>query len=239
MAQLQRALALAVVLAGVPLALGGCVGAVVVGGMAAAGGAGYVAGQERGVNGLASDLALKTDLQGALMRDDPRFQQGIVTTVYEGRVLLTGRVPTWQMKTAAERIAGRTRGVRAVYDELVVAPPETVWDDTKDAWISADIRSQLMVDPKVRSINYLIDTENGSVYVIGSARDQAELDRVAQIARYVAGVRRVVSYIQLRPGAPAAVAGMPAMPAEAEPAPAPAPAPAASEGAAPIEVRKL
>jgi len=235
MAQVQRALVLAAVLAGLPLALAGCVGAVVVGGMAAAGGAGYIAGQERGVNGLASDLALKTDLQGALMRVDPRFQQGIVTTVYEGRVLLTGRVPSWPMKTAAARIAGRMRGVRAVYDDLVVAPPETVWDNTKDAWISAQIRSKLMIDPKVRSMNYVIDTENGSVYLIGSARDQPELNRVTQIARYVAGVRRVVSYIQLRPGAPAAVAGMPAIPAGA----VASPAPAASEGAAPIEARKL
>jgi osmotically-inducible protein OsmY len=235
MAQVQRALILAAVLAGLPVALGGCVGAVVVGGLAAAGGAGYVAGQERGVNGLASDLALKTDLQAALMRADPRFQQGTVTTVYDGRVLLTGRVPSWPMKTAAARIAGQMHGVRAVYDDLVVAPPETAWDDTKDAWISTQVRSQLMVDPKVRSVNYVIDTENGSVYLIGSARDQAELNRVTQIARYVAGVRRVVSYIQLRPGAPAAVAGMPATPADA----APPPAPAASAGAAPIEERKL
>jgi osmotically-inducible protein OsmY len=237
MARLRRDLSLALALAVLPVALGGCVGALVVGGLAAASGAGYMAGQERGVNGLASDVALKTDIEAAFMKADPRFQQGITTTAYEGRVLLTGRVPTPQMKFTADRIAGSARGVRGVYDELVVAPPETVWDGTKDAWISAAIRSRMVVDPKVRSVNYVIDTENGSVYLIGSARDQAELNSVTQIARYVPGVRRVVSYIQLRPGVPAAVAGMPAVPAGAAAGPPPAYPGAASD--APIAVRKL
>jgi osmotically-inducible protein OsmY len=237
MARLPTGIAAALALAALPLGLGGCVGVAVVGGMAAAGGAGYLAGQERGVNGLADDLRIKTDVETALMRADPRFQQSVTTTVYEGRVLLTGRVPTPQMKLAAGRIAGRTSGARAVYDQLVVAPPETVWDDAKDAWITTEIRSKMMVDAQVRSDNYIIDTENGSVYLIGSARNQAELDRVTQIARYVPGVRRVVSYIDLRPGAPPAVAAMPAVPAGAVAAPSSAYPKAAPE--APIAVRRL
>ncbi|HTT81373.1 MAG TPA: BON domain-containing protein [Stellaceae bacterium] len=237
MARSATGIAAALALATLPLGLGGCVGAVVVGGMAAAGGAGYLADQERGVNGLADDLRIKTDVQAELMRADPRFQQSVTTTVYGGRVLLAGRVPTPQMKFAADRIAGRTRGVRAVYDQLVVAPPETAWDDAKDAWITAEIRSKMTLDPKIRAVNYVIDTDNGSVYLIGSARDQAELDRVTQIARYVPGVRRVVSYIDLRPGAPPAVAAMPAVPAGAFAAP-PSASPAAAPEA-PIAVQRL
>jgi osmotically-inducible protein OsmY len=196
MAQVRWSLAsvcAVVVAAALPLALGGCVGALVVGGMAAAGGAGYAAGQERGVNGVADDLTVKTDIEAAFNKADPQLATGIRTTVYEGRVLLTGRVATPQMKLAADQIAGRAKGVRALYDELVVAPPEQAWHDAEDAWISAQIHSKMVVDPAIRSVNYHLDTENGSVYLIGSARDQGELDRVTQIARYVPGVRRVVS----------------------------------------------
>jgi osmotically-inducible protein OsmY len=242
MAQLRSVLALAsavAVMAALPLVLGGCVGAVIVGGMAAAGGTGYMAGQERGVNGLADDLKIKTDVEASFMQADPRYQKNVTTTVYEGRVLLTGRVATQEMKLAADQIAGRTQGVRAVYDEIVVAPAEQIWDDARDAWITAAIRSKMVVDPGIRSVNYLVDTANGSVYLIGSARDQAELDRATQIARYVPGVRRVVSYITLRPGAPATVAAMPAAPPGAVPAP---PANSGYPGSAPpgaIEVQKL
>ncbi len=212
-----------------PLALGGCVGALVVGGLAAAGGAGYAAAQERGVNGAASDFAIKTDIEKGLMTADPQLQAGVTTTVYEGRVLLTGRVASQQMKAAAEQIAGKTHDVRALYDELEVASAAGVWDDTKDAWITSRVRSEMVLDPDIRSVNYTIDTANGSVYLIGSARSPGELDRATRIARYVPGVTRVVSYVELRSGAP--VAAMP-------PAPSSADRPSAAPQA-PIQVQKL
>ena len=40
---------------------------------------------------------------------------------------------------------------------------------------------------KIRSVNYTIDTANGSVYLIGSARTQTELDRATGVARNVSG----------------------------------------------------
>ncbi len=216
-----------------PLALGGCAGVLVAGGLAAAAGGGYAAGQERGLNGAVDDFALKTDIERDLATADPQLQAHIVTTVYGGRVLLTGRVPTPEMKADAMRIAGAEHDVRAVYDELEVAPPEGVWDDAKDAWITTRVRSEMVFDPDVKSVNYTIDTANGSVYLIGSARSQAELERATRIARYIPGVKRVVSYVEVRTGAPYA-AGPPAAPAPAPAAGTPSAAPLA-----PIEVQKL
>jgi osmotically-inducible protein OsmY len=192
------------------LALGGCAGALVVGGLAAAAGGGYAASQERGVDGATNDMTIKTNIESELIKRDPQLQAGITTTVYGGRVLLTGRAASPEMKAAAGQLAGGARDVRALYDEIEVAPGETAWDDAKDAWITARVRSEMVVDVDVRSVNYTIDTANGSVYLIGSARSQAELDRATRIARYVPGVKRVVSYVEIRGGAP--VAAMPSMP---------------------------
>ena len=194
---------LAVVLT-LPLVMGGCAGALVVGGVAAAAGGGYAAGQERGVAGTVDDLTIKNDIDAALMKQDPMLQAAVSTTVYGGRVLLTGRVPTPEMKAAAAQIASRTHDVRAVYDEVETAPAENLWDDAKDGWITARVRSEMIFDPAIRSINYTIETANGSVYLLGSARSQAELDRATEIARYVPGVRRVVSYVEIRGGMPVA-----------------------------------
>jgi osmotically-inducible protein OsmY len=200
-----------------PLALGGCVGALVVGGLGVAAGGGYAAAQERGVTGAVDDVALKSDIENELSKQDPQLQAGITTTVFDGRVLLTGRVANPEMKAAAEQVAGRTHDVRTLYDELEVAPAEGAWDDASDAWITTRVRSELVLDPDVRSVNYTIDTANGSVYLTGSARSQAELDRAAQVARYVPGVKRVVSYVEIRSGVP--VAAMPAPPPAANPRP--------------------
>ena len=215
MASSRAVIALASILM-LPLSLGGCAGAIVVGGLAAAGG-GYVAGQERGVDGLASDFAIRTDIIKELAETDRKLEARITTTVYNGRVLLTGQVPTPEMKTAVGQIAGRNRYARAVFNEIEVSPEDGVWQDTKDTWISTRVRSEMTVDPDIRGVNYTIETENGSVYLIGSARSQRELERVTEIARRVPGVKRVVSYVELRVGAPVAAGPIAAGP----PAPVP------------------
>lgn len=227
---LARVAALAIAL---PLALGGCVGALVVGGLAAAAGGGYAASQERGVNGSVDDFTIKTNIERELMQAQLEVDGGINATVYDGRVLLTGRVPSQETRASAEQVAGKIPGVRALYNEIEVARAEGVWDDANDTRITAQLRSQLVFDPDVRSINYTIDTTNGTVYLIGSARSQSELDRANQIARYVPGVRRVVSYVEIRGGAP--VAAMPPPPMSGARGPAgPSAAPQGS-----IEVQKL
>lgn len=219
--------------------LGGCAAAVL-GGMAAAGGVGYEAAQERGLNGAYDDISIQ-----AHIASDLTSQYGAITpTVYQGRVLLTGSSPTPQAKAEAEQLASRVPGVRSVYDEIQLAPPETGWETAKDSWITARVRGDLMLDSDVRSGNYAVETDRQSVYLIGSARSQAELDRATQLARYVPGVQRVVSYVEIRSG----VASGPAMPGTAQAAmpppiaPPPAGAPPAAAAPAynaPIQVQKL
>jgi len=231
------ALACAITLAlALPSALGGCVGVAVVGGLGAAAGGGYAASQERGVSGAADDFAVKTAIDQGLMKAELQLHgNSISTTVYDGRVLMTGRVGNPGLKATAEQIASKTNGVRALFDEIEIAPPASVSDVASDDWISTSVRSQLIFDPNVRSVNYTVDTSNGSVYLIGSARSQGELDRATQIARYVPGVKRVVSYVEIRAGSPVAAMTPPSAYSGPSPGPVgPGPAPQA-----PVEVQKL
>jgi len=235
MSKLRDAFCLVSILA-LPIALCGCPIAIV-GGLAAAGGTGYAANQERGVTGTFDDLTIKTNIQNAWLQVNPLMQRDFDVTVYEGRTLLTGVSPNPEMKAQASQIAAQIPGVRAVYNEIEVAPSEGAWQNVRDTWISAQIRSNLVFNTQVRSVNYTIETVNGSVYLIGSARTQGELERVTEAARNVPYVKRVVSYIEIRPGAP--VAAQPAVPPSASSPQAQAPdAPAAAPAAA-VEVHKL
>jgi osmotically-inducible protein OsmY len=217
-----------------PLVLGGCPAAIV-GGLAAAGGTGYAANQERGVGGSVDDFSIKTNIQSAWIHANPAMQADLNVTVYEGRTLLTGMAPTPEVKAQAKEIASRVAGVRAVYDEVEVGPPEGAWQGTKDAWITSRLRTELVFNTSIRSVNYTIETVNKSVYLIGSARSQAELDTATTTARTTPEVKRVVSYVDVRPGVPVAAqsAAPPAPPTAQAPA-APAAAPAAA-----VEVEKL
>ena len=226
--RLALALGLSSALVGCPLAI--------VGGLFAAGGAGYAANQERGVGGTAKDFSTKTDVQSAWAKADPAMQADLNVTVYEGRTLLTGTAPTPEMKAQAQEVASRVPGVRTVYNEIEVTPPEGAWNSAKDAWITSRVKSDLVFDTHVRSVNYTIETVNGSVYLIGSARSQEELDSATNAARYVSGVKRVVSYVQIRPGAPPG-----SQPPEAPPSAGGEPGPDSPAAAptTPVEVQKL
>jgi len=192
-----------------PIVLGGCPAAIV-GGLAAAGGAGYEAAQERGVQGQVDDFNLKTNIQRAWQNANPYFPAAFDVTVYDGRALLTGSASDPQMKRQAFEIASRVPGVRQIFDEIEVSPSVGNWDAAKDAWITAQLRSNLVFDRDIRSPNYTIETANGTVYLMGSARSQDELDRTTNHARYIPGVRRVVSFVQIRSGVPVAQQHYPA-----------------------------
>jgi osmotically-inducible protein OsmY len=217
-------------------ALGGCAVAVV-GGVAAAGGAGYeAAAQERGVNGTFDDMNLTARINNQLNN-----QYGsITTTVYGGKVLLTGSSPTPQAKMQAEQVARQVEGVTGVYNEIEVAPGEDAMAIAKDDWISARVRSDLVFDADIRSPNYTIETNRQTVYLMGSARSQEELDKATNHARYVPGVQRVVSYVEVRYGLPN---GAPPATAQAMPPPSMAGGGAGYAGPppsnAPIQVQKL
>jgi osmotically-inducible protein OsmY len=223
-----------------PIGLGGCPLAIV-GGLGAAGGAGYAANDERGVHGSVDDFAIKSNIQKAWTQANPLLET-LNINVYEGRVLLTGAAPTPESKIQAAEIARQVPGVRAVYDEIEMTPPETAWADAQDAWISSRLRTDLAFTPEIRSGNYTIETVNGSVYLIGSARSQYELDRATAIARNIPDVKRVVSYVEIRPGVP--VAQQQPLPAAPPPSSAP---PTNLQGAAPpmaapttaVEAQKL
>jgi len=223
-----------VVILALPFALGGCPAAIV-GGLAAAGGAGYAANQERGVGGSVDDFAIKTNIESAWIKANPRLQADLNVTVYEGRTLLTGSASTPEMKAQAKQIASGVPGVQAVYDEIEVAPPESAWQSAQDTWITSRLRTEMVFNTSIRSVNYTIETVNKSVYLIGSARSPAELDAATTMARNSPDVKRVVSFVEIRPGMPvAARPATPLPPSSAQDPGAPAAAPATA-----VEVEKL
>lgn len=96
------------------------------------------------------------------------------------------------------RLAWQASGVREVIDEIEVTDKTTFGDYTNDVWIANKLRSRLMFDDKVKNINYTVDAVNGTIYLMGVAQNQDELDRVIAHARDISGVKRVVNHVVLK-----------------------------------------
>ncbi|MCB1563741.1 MAG: BON domain-containing protein [Alphaproteobacteria bacterium] len=159
--------------------------------------AGVAAAQEGGISRALSDARIQTQINDLWFRYDIDMFRKLDMTVKEGRVLVTGVVQNPEHRVEAIRLAWQPEGVKQVINEVRVADSNGIVGFAKDAWISARLRSALIFDKQVQSINYNIDTVQGSIYLMGFALSQSELNRVIELARTVPGARQVVSYVKI------------------------------------------
>ena len=156
------------------------------------------AAEERGIGGVISDTEIKARIKLKWSEEKPALGDMIDVTVRQGRVLLTGVVNRPENKIDAIRLTWTIVGVQEVIDETTIGDQGSWGEYTSDAWISTKIKSKLLVDNDVRSLNYNIQTVNGIVYIMGIAQDQKELDQVIDYARHVSGVKKVNSYVRVK-----------------------------------------
>ncbi len=192
---MMRLFRILTVLALMPAAmqLGGCAG-LIVGGAATAGVAAY---QERGIKGVAEDTATATRIRAKLLDTNEELFRDVGIEVYEGRALLTGRVPTDERRADAVRIAWTVEDVKDVINEIEVSE-SPLSDIANDSWITAQLKSKMTFDKDILAINYSIETVGAVIYLIGIAQDEKELQRVINHARSIKYVKRVVSHVRVK-----------------------------------------
>ena len=187
------AAALALVLAA-PLSFTGCaefiVGAATTTGLAIA--------EERTVGDALEDLSTQAELNHLFFRDDLGLYQDVSFSVVEGRVLLKGSVPTHDDRIRASWVARQATGIREVINEMQVTAESGILNYARDRWISLRLDARLLFDIDILSVNYDVETVNGSVYIMGIAQDEEELEKVTEHARRIDGVKHVVSHVIMK-----------------------------------------
>jgi len=173
------------------------------------------ANKERTVGRSIDDASATVSLRTRLRRHGNLG--GVSVEVVDGLALLAGFTTTPELRTDAERIAWGAPKITKVANEIEIRGKKGWWNGTKDKWISTQVRTRLLADTKVRSVNINIETRNGVVHLLGLARSKGEIERIVSHARLTPGVKRVVSYM-VTPET-----------REQQPAPTPAPEPALAE----------
>lgn len=177
-------------------ALQACAG-VVVGAGATAGLAAY---EERGITGVAADTVTATKIHTKMIDHSIDLARHVDVEVYGGRALLTGAVPTEQMRADAVRITWSVPEIKNVLNEIVVEENGII-DAARDSVITTRLYGKMTADSEILAINYSIETVNGVVYLIGMAQSEKEMERVIDHARTIPHVRDVVNHVVVKPGA--------------------------------------
>jgi osmotically-inducible protein OsmY len=168
------------------------------------------ASEERGLGQAVDDDRIMLAIDSKLLANDPGMLTEVDVEVHERRVLLAGRVETRKLRVEAVRLAWQVDGVAEVINEIKVAEPEDVGEYMHDVWLAQELDAKLLIDSKVRSVNYNVDCVAGTIYLMGVAQNKAELQRVIDHARDIPYVREVVSYVRIKGAEPAAPDSRPA-----------------------------
>ena len=167
------------------------------GGGAAVGTAAY---QERGIQGVARDMATATRMRTKLLDAGEGYVTGIGVEVFEGRILLTGALLSEDMRAQAVSMAWKTDGVKDVLNEIQIGN-SSLRDLATDSWITTQLQSKITLDKNILAINYFIETVNATIYLIGVAQHQQELKRVIAHAKNINYVKQIINHVRIKKGA--------------------------------------
>lgn len=179
---------------GAALALPGCA-VVAVGGAASATAA--KATQERGLSGAMSDADIQLRINKLWFDNSLELYNRIHSHIDQGRVLLTGRAKDPDMRMDAVRLVWQVDGVKEVINEIGIDNDTGFVEDVQDSWIITKLRSALLFDSDIKSVNYTLESVKGIVYLMGVASSREELRKVVAHARAISGVRQVVNHVRL------------------------------------------
>jgi osmotically-inducible protein OsmY len=138
------------------------------------------------------------ELRGASrLRETFGDRAHINITSYNRQVLLSGEVGSEAAKQQAEQVVSRIENVRAIVNELVVAPmTSTMTQRSNDTLITGKVKASLVDAKDLYSGAFKVVTERGTVFLMGRVTP-AEADRATSIARNIDGVQRVVRIFDL------------------------------------------
>ncbi|HDL5155223.1 TPA: divisome-associated lipoprotein YraP [Mannheimia haemolytica] len=145
------------------------------------------------------DEILEEKVAYNINKDEQIKQEARINVVaYNGKVLLIGQAPSMDVVENAKNLAAGAEGVTEIYNEIRQGEKIGFGQITQDSWITAQVKSKLLVNSEVKATEVKVVTENGEVFLMGKV-SQNQADAAAEAARNVGGVTKVVkvfSYAQ-------------------------------------------
>ena len=159
---------------------------------------GLALAEDRPIEEIWGDSLLKVTINKKLL--ETSFSEtfwSLNTTIFEGRVLITGNVKNTTLRDQVSQMVWGVKGVREVLNEIEIQETNNVTQIARDKFIQASLQARMLGDKIVSDINYKMIAHNNVLYIIGIAQSQTELEKVVAHARAIRYVKRFVNYIWL------------------------------------------
>jgi hyperosmotically inducible protein len=152
----------------------------------------------RGVRERLHDGWLTARVKLRLLRHDPGGALDLNVDTVSGHARLRGIADSAQEREQLIGIAAATPGIRQVEQDIALRPPPGTTPELEapraslaDAWITARLKSSLLLSREVDGHAIAVATSRGAVRLSGRVSTPAERSAAVEIARGIGGVRRV------------------------------------------------
>ena len=176
------------------LILAGCVGT----GSSGIFGTGVsVALDPRSIGTQIDDSVMQKNLSARLILREKKYLLSVSTKVLDGKIFLTGAVANPEEKLQLTKLAWETKGVRSVKNDIKIKEDFNFKQSAKDLLITAQLKTALLLNRKVKSNNYQIDTYKKKIFIYGISLTEDERKEVIDEAKEILDVEDVITSIVL------------------------------------------
>ena len=156
-----------------------------------------VAFDPRTVGTQIDDGIMDKNLDAKLLLMNKNYLLSVSTQVLDGRIFVTGKVDDPEEKLKITKLAWEIQGTRSVKNDLKIKEKFNFKQSAKDVLITSQLRTALILNKKINSGNYNIDTYKKKIYIYGISESEDETKEVINEAKQVLDVEDVVTSIFL------------------------------------------
>ena len=143
------------------------------------------------------DNLMQKNLTARLVLEDKKYLLSINTKVLDGRIFIAGKVDDPEEKLKITKMAWETKGVRSVRNNLIIKEQFNFKQSAVDILITSQLRTALVLNKKIKSTNYNIDTYKRKIYIYGIAHSKDEQKEVIKEGKAIPDIDRVIASILL------------------------------------------
>lgn len=145
------------------------------------------------------DAVITAKLSAALMSNVDVKSLDIKVKTHKGEVMLSGFVDNEAQIELATTIANGIEGVKSVDNRLILKQgKQSVGHKIDDSIITAQVKSALLADPEMKSLEVSVTTRNGEVQLSGFVDNPDQMTHAINIATTTEGVSSVVNHMSIK-----------------------------------------
>ena len=140
---------------------------------------------------------MQKNLSAKLINMNTNYILSVKSKVLDGRIFITGKVDTIEEKLKITKLGWEIKGARSVKNDLQIKDKFNFQQAAKDILITSQLRAAMIINKKIKSVNYNIDTYKKKIYVYGISQDEEERAEVINEAKQILDVEDVIASILL------------------------------------------